>query len=93
MVDADAVQAHLARHTRALRAADVGVRRDAEDSVHQMRVADGVLDGVAGQAVAGPGLDALGLLGLLGFSHDQPSTWMPMERAEPAIILAAASTS
>ncbi len=34
-----AVQAHLARNTRALLAHDVGVRRDKPDSVHQMRVA------------------------------------------------------
>jgi CHAD domain-containing protein len=35
----DAVRAHLARHTRRLREADMGVRRDLDDSVHQMRVA------------------------------------------------------
>ncbi|HEU4491761.1 MAG TPA: CYTH and CHAD domain-containing protein [Jiangellales bacterium] len=35
----EAIRAHLARHTRALRLADMAVRRDAEDSVHQMRVA------------------------------------------------------
>lgn len=35
----DAVRAHIARHTRRLRAADMMVRRDAEDAVHQMRVA------------------------------------------------------
>ncbi len=34
-----AVQAYLARNTRALLAHDRGVRRDAPDSVHQMRVA------------------------------------------------------
>jgi CHAD domain-containing protein len=34
-----AVAAHLARHTIALRAADVMVRRDHEDGVHQIRVA------------------------------------------------------
>ncbi|HSK27207.1 MAG TPA: CHAD domain-containing protein, partial [Jiangellales bacterium] len=34
-----AIQAHLARHTRALRLADMAVRRDADDAVHQMRVA------------------------------------------------------
>lgn len=34
-----AVAAYLARYTRDLRAADLGVRRDAEDSVHQLRVA------------------------------------------------------
>lgn len=34
-----AVQAHLRRHVRALRAADRGVRRDQDDAVHQMRVA------------------------------------------------------
>jgi len=34
----DAIQAHLARHTRRLRAADIGVRRDQPDAVHQMRV-------------------------------------------------------
>lgn len=33
-----AVAAHLARHTRALRVADMAVRRDADDAVHQMRV-------------------------------------------------------
>ncbi len=33
-----AIAAHLARHTRALRAADVDVRRDLPDAVHQMRV-------------------------------------------------------
>jgi CHAD domain-containing protein len=35
----DAVRAHIARHTRRLRTADMMVRRDAEDAVHQMRVA------------------------------------------------------
>lgn len=35
----DAIAAHLARHTRALRRADVMVRRDQHDAVHQMRVA------------------------------------------------------
>jgi CHAD domain-containing protein len=35
----EAIRAHLARHTRALRLADMAVRRDADDSVHQMRVA------------------------------------------------------
>ncbi len=34
----DAVRAHLARHTRRLRAADMMVRRDQPDGVHQMRV-------------------------------------------------------
>ncbi len=34
----DAVRAHLARHTRKLREADMAVRRDLDDSVHQMRV-------------------------------------------------------
>jgi len=34
----DAIRAHLARHTRRLRAADIGTRRDLPDSVHQMRV-------------------------------------------------------
>jgi CHAD domain-containing protein len=34
----DAIRAHLARHTRRLRSADIGVRRDLPDSVHQMRV-------------------------------------------------------
>ncbi len=34
----DAVRAHIARHTRRLRAADLAVRRDLDDSVHQMRV-------------------------------------------------------
>jgi CHAD domain-containing protein len=34
----DAVRAHLARHTRRLRAADMMVRRDQPDAVHQMRV-------------------------------------------------------
>ena len=34
----DAVRAHLARHTRRLRAADLMVRRDQPDAVHQMRV-------------------------------------------------------
>ena len=34
-----AVQAHLARHAAALLRNDRGVRQDAEDSVHQMRVA------------------------------------------------------
>ena len=32
------VRAHLATHVRALRAADLGVRRDSPDAVHQMRV-------------------------------------------------------
>ena len=35
----DAVRAHIARHTRRLRGADLAVRRDLDDSVHQMRVA------------------------------------------------------
>lgn len=35
----DAIRAHLARHTRRLRDADLGVRRDLDDAVHQMRVA------------------------------------------------------
>lgn len=35
----DAVRAHIARHTRRLREADLAVRRDLDDSVHQMRVA------------------------------------------------------
>ena len=35
----DAVRAHLARHTLRLREADMAVRRDLDDSVHQMRVA------------------------------------------------------
>jgi CHAD domain-containing protein len=35
----DAVRAHIARHTRRLRGADLAVRRDQDDSVHQMRVA------------------------------------------------------
>ena len=35
----DAVRAHIARHTRRLRGADIAVRRDLDDSVHQMRVA------------------------------------------------------
>ena len=35
----DAVRAHIARHTRRLREADIAVRRDLDDSVHQMRVA------------------------------------------------------
>lgn len=35
----DAVRAHIARHTRRLRGADMAVRRDLDDSVHQMRVA------------------------------------------------------
>ena len=34
-----AVVAYLVRHTRDLRAADLAVRRDAEDAVHQLRVA------------------------------------------------------
>jgi len=34
-----AIQSHLARHTRALRREDVLVRLDADDAVHQMRVA------------------------------------------------------
>jgi CHAD domain-containing protein len=34
-----AIQAHIARHTRAFRHADLAVRQDADDSVHQMRVA------------------------------------------------------
>jgi inorganic triphosphatase YgiF len=34
-----AIAAYLARHTRDLRAADLAVRRDAEDAVHQIRVA------------------------------------------------------
>lgn len=34
-----AIAAYLARHTRVLRAADLAVRRDAEDAVHQLRVA------------------------------------------------------
>jgi CHAD domain-containing protein len=34
----EAIRAHLARHTRKLRNADIGVRRDLPDSVHQMRV-------------------------------------------------------
>ncbi|HEU4544138.1 MAG TPA: CYTH and CHAD domain-containing protein [Jiangellaceae bacterium] len=34
-----AIAAYLARHTRDLRAADLAVRRDAEDAVHQLRVA------------------------------------------------------
>ena len=34
-----AIIAYLARHTRDLRAADMAVRRDAEDAVHQLRVA------------------------------------------------------
>ncbi len=35
----DAVRAHIARHTRRLRGADMAVRRDLDDAVHQMRVA------------------------------------------------------
>lgn len=35
----EAIAAHLARHSRALRRADIMVRRDEPDSVHQMRVA------------------------------------------------------
>jgi CHAD domain-containing protein len=35
----EAIAAHIARHARALRRADVMVRRDQHDSVHQMRVA------------------------------------------------------
>ena len=34
----DAVRAHIARHTRRLREADIAVRRDLDDAVHQMRV-------------------------------------------------------
>jgi len=34
----DAIRANLARHVRALLMADIGVRRDLPDSVHQMRV-------------------------------------------------------
>ena len=34
-----AIAAYLARHTRDLRAADLAVRRDADDAVHQIRVA------------------------------------------------------
>jgi CHAD domain-containing protein len=34
----DLVRAHLATHVRALRRADLGVRRDEPDAVHQMRV-------------------------------------------------------
>ena len=34
-----AVQAYIATHTRALRWADLAVRQDADDAVHQMRVA------------------------------------------------------
>lgn len=36
---ADLVRAHIATQVRALRVADVGVRRGQEDAVHQMRVA------------------------------------------------------
>lgn len=36
---AELVRAHVAQQVRALQAADVGVRRDVEDAVHQMRVA------------------------------------------------------
>lgn len=35
---ADLVRAYVAQQVRALQAADVGVRQDAEDAVHQMRV-------------------------------------------------------
>ncbi|HEX5993697.1 MAG TPA: CYTH and CHAD domain-containing protein [Jiangellales bacterium] len=34
-----AIAAYLARHTRELRAADLAVRRDADDAVHRLRVA------------------------------------------------------
>ena len=35
----EAVRAHIARHTGRLRAADIAIRRDIDDAVHQMRVA------------------------------------------------------
>lgn len=35
----EAIAAYLARYTRALRTADVAVRRDSEDAVHKLRVA------------------------------------------------------
>lgn len=35
----EAIAAYLARYTRALRAADIAVRRDSEDAVHKLRVA------------------------------------------------------
>ncbi len=52
---AQAIQAHLARHTRALRAADLMVRRDLPDAVHQARVACRRLR--SGLKVFGPLLD------------------------------------
>src|SRR5205814_10077938 len=49
----------------------------------------GLVDRVSRHAVAGPGLDALGLLG-----HDYRSTTCrPIARAEPSMIRAAASIS
>jgi CHAD domain-containing protein len=83
----DAIRAHLARHTRALRLADLAVRRDLPDAVHQARVACRRLR--SGLKVFGPLLDqawAEGLREELGWAAgelgDYRDTEVLLERLE-----------
>jgi len=65
------------------------VRVRGHEEAPQAAVAGALHDGMGDGAVAGPGLDALGLLGHHYFS----TTCRPIARAEPSMIRAAASIS